>query len=59
MTKYKRNWNCAVCDKPVIYDTLTKEVTCGCDPVIRDIPPLVLELYFTEIKECVRKKQKV
>ena len=58
MTKYKRNWVCGVCDQPVIYDKRKETVSCGCgDGITRRIPLLVLELYYTEIKECVRKKQ--
>ena len=50
MTKYKRNWNCGVCDKAVIYDNMEKTVSCGCRTDKREVPLLVLELYYTEIK---------
>lgn len=30
MTLYKRNWNCAVCGKPVIWDSEAKTLTCKC-----------------------------
>jgi len=30
MTLYKRNWNCAVCNKPVIWDSEAKTLSCAC-----------------------------
>ncbi len=30
MTLYKRKWNCAVCRKPLFWDSDAKTLTCGC-----------------------------
>jgi hypothetical protein len=38
VTKYTRRWDCAVCGKPVIYDT--KEYTLSCDCETIKIVPL-------------------
>jgi hypothetical protein len=37
--KYQRKWNCAECDQPVLYDSETDVISCGCGEVkdaIRD-----------------------
>ena len=30
MTRYKRKWKCAVCNKDVIFDSKKKTLACGC-----------------------------
>lgn len=30
MPLFRRKWNCAVCHKPVIYDSDKKKLSCGC-----------------------------
>ena len=30
LTLYKRKWNCAVCHKPLIWDSDRKTLSCGC-----------------------------
>lgn len=30
MTLYRRKWNCAVCGKPVIYDSVKQTLSCKC-----------------------------
>lgn len=51
---YVRKWNCAVCDKPVIYDSEKGELTCGCCKVKLAVKPLDLATSFVKLAEKVR-----
>lgn len=52
--KYRRNWDCSVCRKPLIYDSEGHYVKCDCnngEPFYMEIPYISLRNNFTTLKE--------
>lgn len=50
MTKYKRNWDCAVCGGEVIYDMEKGVLTCLCGD--RKFQPRPIDrFYFKKVEE--------
>lgn len=57
MTLYVRKWNCACCDQPVVYDSLSGDLSCGCGAIHLAVKPLDLNLHFTKWAVPLKVKQ--